>query len=161
MHRIALFAVVIVCSLAFVPGGAAAPNDRVGTRINLIAGGLQVFPAGQAFHIAHGWVRRQTDPSNLGPAPRANGRYDFSLAVDGQEQPEDYVEHGDVSDLFHRTWVHNFPNGMTGTHTFTGHWSGPCTPLVENGLASGPCEHPTESTTTAVGLRTITVVFVP
>ena len=160
MNRTVLLAFVIASALALVPAASAETNVRVGTRISLLAGGFQVFPAGEPFHIAHGWARRQTDPSNLGPAPRANGRYGFSLAVDGQEQPEDYVEHGDVSDLFHRTWVHNFPNGMTGTHTFTGHWFGPCTALVENGFAPGPCEHPTEPTT-SVGLLTITVVFVP
>jgi hypothetical protein len=152
---------LLAITLVVAPIAAAEEHERVGTRINLFAGNVQFFPAGQPFHISHGWG---LSPHDGAPA-LALGKYGFSLAVDGQEWEDDYVEktkveHPDFGTLQSRATVFKFPDGMTGTHTFTGHWFGPCAGLVAGGFAPGPCEHPTE-TTTSGGLLTITVVFVP
>lgn len=154
---------LVLVALVAAPSATADAKERTGTRINLLAGGFQVFPAGEPFHISHGWAR--VLGADQGDTPPANGRYGFSLAVDGQDDPADYVEREPREDavlgrIKPSTSVHNFPEGMTGTHTFTGHWFGPCTGLLEGGYTPGPCEHPTEITTSIAPL-TITVVFVP
>lgn len=162
MRRL-LFLLLVVAALAVAPTAGSDDGERVGTRLNLLAGGFQVFPAGVPFHVAHGWVRPLDE--DQGSPPQANGRYGFSLAVDGVDDPADHVERAPFEDavlgrIKPRTWVHNFPDGLTGTHAFTGHWFGPCTGLLDGGYTAGPCEHPTEITT-AIGILWITVVFVP
>lgn len=156
-----LILIALGLAVVLVPSATTAEKERVGTRISLFAGSFQVFPASQPFHIAHGWGLSPHDPAK----PAALGKYGFSLAVDGVERQADFVDKGHVENpdfgrLQSRIWVHNFPDGMTGTHTFTGHWFGPCAALVASGFAPGPCEHPAE-TTTSVGPPTVTVVFVP
>lgn len=160
-RRTLLTLLALAMTLALAAGAEAETKERVGTRINLFAGGFQVFPAGQPFHISHGWGLSPHDPAR----PLALGKYGFSLAVDGIQQQEDYVEklhfvHPVFGELQGRTWIHNFPEGMTGTHTFTGHWFGPCEGLVAGGFTPVPCEHPNEITTSVAPL-TITVVFTP
>ena len=160
-RRTLLALLALATTLALAPSAAAATKERTGPRINLF-GGFQVFPASQPFHIAHGWGLDQSQPETT---PPALGRFGFSLAVDGADRREDFVERYHDEDpafdhLYRRWWVHNFPDGMTGTHTFTGHWFGPCTGIVAGGYAPGPCEQPTKITTVFTPL-TITVVFVP
>lgn len=161
MKRTTTLLLVLVALIA-APSATADAKERTGTRINLFAGGFQVFPAGEPFHISHGWLRVLGD--DQGTPPQANGRYGFSLDVDGQDRPADYVERAPREDaafgwIKPNTAIHNFPEGMTGTHTFTGSWFGPCTGLLEDGFTPGPCDHPTE--TTSFAPLTITVVFMP
>ena len=149
-------------ALVASPSAGADAKERSGARINLLAGAFQVFPAGEPFHVAHGWFRVLGE--DLGTVP-ALGRYGFSLAVDGLDDPADYVERAPTENpVFGRikvdTPVHNFPDGLMGTHTFTGHWFGPCAGVVEGGYAPGPCEHPAEITT-AIAPLTITDGFMP
>ena len=71
------------------------------------------------------------------------GGFDFTHAVDDVVQDEDYVvrrvdRSWDPGFLL-RSWVYNFPDGMTGTHTFTGHWWAPCQWAVDHDHASGSC----------------------
>jgi hypothetical protein len=160
--RLALVCAALLVGLALVPGASADAKERVGTRINLFGGGFQVFPAGQPFHFVHGWGLDQSNPETA----QALGRFGFSLAVDGVEGRESFVEkfHVQVPGVGRvqaRQWVYNFPEGMTGTHTFTGQWFGACEGLVLSGLAPGPCENPVELTTADPGPLTITVDFVP
>jgi hypothetical protein len=158
-------ALVVVASialallLALAPAASADEKVPIGDRITLFGDEFQVFPAGEPFHIFHGWGLRHLP----GPGAEADGRFGFDLAIDGVERREDYVnkfheEHPTLGHIRHRNWVYNFPDGLTGTHTFTGHWFGACTVVVAAGLAPGPCEHPTEITT-AIAPLTITVVF--
>ena len=159
--RFVLVCAALLVGLALVPGASADAKERVGTRISLFGAGFQVFPAGQPFWIGHGWILAQTDHETA----QALGRYDFTLAVDGVEGRESFFELShrqdpDFGPLQVRSWVYNFPAGMTGTHTFTGRWFGPCEGLVLSGFAPGPCENPVELTEADFG-RTVTVVFVP
>ena len=61
--------------------------------------------------------------------------------------------------LIHLSWVYNYPEGMTGVHTFTGHWLGPCKVLVDTGLYPGPCDKPME--VIEAGTHTLQVTFIP
>ena len=85
--RLVLVCAALLVGLALVPGASADAKERIGTRISLFGGAFQVFPAGQPFHIGHGWIGAQSDPP-----PNALGRYDFSLAVDGVEGRESFFE---------------------------------------------------------------------
>ena len=137
----ALLLVALVSVLA--PEASANRKERTGARINLFSGGFQSFPTGEPFHIAHGWQLETGDEAF------ALGRYDFTVGVDGVElRPDAYektfVERPGLDPLQSRVWVYNFPKGMTGTHTFTGTWSGPCRSMVEDGFHPGPCKKPTQ-----------------
>lgn len=57
-----------------------------------------------------------------------------------------------------RLWVFNFPEGMTGTHTFTGHWYISCRWAVDNGWFTGTCTTP--HALVEILSQSITVVFV-
>jgi hypothetical protein len=60
------------------------------------------------------------------------GQVRFKLEVDGVSVPPTYVEFTRNLDpeypqwFLDRVYFFNFPNGMTGTHTFEGHWIVPC-----------------------------------
>ena len=145
---------LILTLLAMATSAAATSKEPVGDRIIVFGGGSTTFPAGAPFHIRHGWV----NDSNTDGI----GIFDFELEIDGVLREEDFVmrsaESGDP-DILIRFWVHNFPNGMTGTHTFTGHWLGPCQPLVDMGFIPGPCTKPNAKVEALS--RTLTVTFVP
>jgi len=68
--------------------------------------------AGEAFHVAHGFTGEPW-------ADLVNPLHRFELSIDGTQV------HGAI-DLDHATlekwYVFNFPQGMTGTHTFRGCW---------------------------------------
>jgi hypothetical protein len=116
--RLAVAAVTIALLLASVTCAAAASRERVGDRISLFDPPT-TYPADTAFHIWHGFAfHRSTE--------RGYGRYEFQLDVDGVATAADFIdvdvlEPGVVS----RVWVFNFPDGLSGTHTFTGHWVTP------------------------------------
>lgn len=48
---------------------------------------------------------------------------------------------------------------MTGVHTFTGHWLGPCKVLVDTGLYPGPCAKPMQVVEAAT--ESLQVTFIP
>jgi F5/8 type C domain-containing protein len=118
----------LLVALSGAGQATAAQSDPVGARINVFAGTPTTFPAGEAFHITHGWGVGATDP------PNAAGLWEFRLDVDGVPRAPDIVERsagappqaGYEFPLLSRFWTFNFASGMTGTHTFTGHWIGPC-----------------------------------
>lgn len=125
----------------------AKPKQPTGDRINL-NGGDQTFAAGEPFHIIQGWV--------FEPHPNRQGLFSFSLQVDGSEVDENYVDHSKDGNQNYRLWVYNFPDGMIGTHTFTGTWYAPCE-VAEEDWGGGPCEKKNEPV--IVRVQTITVVF--
>jgi F5/8 type C domain-containing protein len=143
-------------SAAAVPA-AASSQERIGGRINVILGTPTQFPAGDPFHITHGW-----GPESGVTDADAIGRYRFELDVDGVRTGESFVERsvvpgtGGAPDLHSLFWTFNFPQGMAGTHTFTGHWYAPCAAAVGLGYA-GPCTSPT--TPVEALTRTLTVEF--
>jgi hypothetical protein len=136
----------------------AADTQPVGDRINVLLGFPASYPANTPFHIRHGW--------GLLPHVEA-GIFSFELDVDGVPREEDFVLRfavppgltGLPNVILVRTWVHNFAAGMTGTHTFTGHWIAPCDQADDVGEYTGPCRTPNEPVEAIT--RSLTVTFTP
>jgi hypothetical protein len=157
MRTLCLALLLVACSVAFVPSAASAdPNKLVGAPLGLFA---QTFPAGQPFHISHGWLL-------LPSGGEALGKFRFSLTVDGVEVRPDFIETIPFDDpvlgtLLFRPYVFNFPDGMTGTHVFAGTFLGPCQGVVDSGFAPGPCASKNGEIPTSASPFTTTVTFVP
>lgn len=108
-----LFILIVLLLTAFP--ASAKTKEPVGDKISLFTGGSQTFGAGAPFHIAHGFV---FSPPDDRPGPN----FEFTLEVDGDLIDEDYRTRSHLTWL----WVFNFPDGMTGTHTFVARWYMPC-----------------------------------
>lgn len=123
---------------------------RSGERLNIYYSGWQTFPSATPFHIAHGWFSES-------PPDELFALLDFQLQVDGVYREENFIEsYLDESwdpPVYAKIWVFNFPNGMTGVHTFTGYWLGPCAAFYDD------CIDPYEIV--EEGLSVVTVMFVP
>ena len=150
-------AVTALVSAGVAPGSQPVP---VGDRVNVFIGTPTTFPAGESFHIRHGWGLGATD------IPEQAGLWSFELEVDGVRRSADLITRSTdpapttafEHPLLNRGWLFNFPAGMSGVHTFIGHWIGPCRLAVEGGSHTGPCKTP--STPVDVATRTLTVDFV-
>jgi hypothetical protein len=115
--RLTVASLTIVLLLTSAGGAVAASKERVGDRISLFTPPA-TYPAATAFHIWHGFVFEEAD--------RGLGRYAFVLDVDGVERAADFFEVTLLDRrLVSKVWVFNFPNGLTGVHTFDGHWITP------------------------------------
>jgi hypothetical protein len=115
--RLTVASFTIVLLLTSAGGTVAASKERVGDRISLLAPPA-TYPAATAFHIWHGFAIEEDDKSL--------GRYAFVLDVDGVERAADFFEVTLLDRrLISKVWVFNFPNGLTGSHTFVGHWITP------------------------------------
>lgn len=149
MKKLAPFIVMIALFVLVIPVSAKR-HERIGEKLSIWPGSPTTFAAETPFHIAHGWQLFKID----GPV----GRYDFTLEIDGEMIAEDFVERsverGPDGRAQTRVWVFNFPDGMTGTHTFTGHWIGPC-----QYVTPGPCPNPNAKVEAFT--NTLTVEFLP
>jgi hypothetical protein len=115
--RLIVASFTIVLLLTSAGGAVAVSKVRVGDRISLLTPPT-TYPAATAFHIWHGFVVEDTDKSL--------GRYAFVLDVDGVQRAADFFEVTLLDrHLISKVWVFNFPNGLTGVHTFDGHWITP------------------------------------
>jgi hypothetical protein len=126
--------ILMAAILVMTAPAAAALKTPVGERIYVNADD-QSFPPGEPFHIMHGWI--------FFPAPGEGmrGLYRFDLEVDGVYEEADFVVYAVQDGVLGIHWVFNYPGGMTGTHTFTGHWIAPCKAFEE---WFGPCANPVE-----------------
>jgi hypothetical protein len=152
MYGMVIVAMVLsVSTVVFVTPVAADSKVTVGERLR-IREEWMTFSIDTPFHIVHGWNMTSDDD--------AIGVYDFELEVDGVPRKEDFKDFGAESgdpDTLYRNWVFNFPDGMTGEHTFTGHWFAPCQAAVDFSDYPGPCPQPNESVETYTA--TLTVLF--
>jgi hypothetical protein len=116
--RLAVAVVTIALLLASVTSASAASRERVGDRISLFEPPA-TYAADTAFHIWHGFAfQRETE--------RGYGRYEFQLEVDGVATAADFIDVDVLAPgVVSRVWVFNFPDGLSGTHTFTGRWVTP------------------------------------
>lgn len=124
---------MLICAilvLMMVSPVQAARHVPIGDQINIYESGSQEFEAGKPFYISHGWIEVEY----------AFGRFDFRLEVDDVFVEESYVDRTVIFiedepylDMF---WVYNFPDGMTETHTFKGHWYYPCLVALADGLTT-------------------------
>jgi hypothetical protein len=159
MKRVLIFPTLLAFLLLASPA-ATKPKEPVGQPISVLQGSPTSVPAGAPFHIRHGWGLGATEH------PEQIGIFSFQLDVDGVPRDADYVvretEPAPVTaydyPLLTRAWVHNFPEGMTGTHTFTGHWITPCGVAVEELGYPGPCR--TANEPVVAFTRSVTVNFV-
>jgi hypothetical protein len=156
MKKQSLFlSIILIAALLVlaVPSAASAHNEPVGERISLYYASNEITQ-GTPFYISHGWIQNSDD--------EAIGVFDFELEIDGVLRGEDYkmfsAESGNPDTLLRR-WVYNFTEGMTGEHTFSGHWYAPCQYAVDWLGYPGPCLTPNEKVETAT--RTSIVTFVP
>ena len=148
--------------ISLKPGSGAAlsksPNEvflpmavRFGTtgeRLNIFFSGTQYYPPGSPFHIAHGWMEDPTDEHFE--------CFTFELQVDGVYRGENFIEVSpyEAEPAFQiRNFIFNFPAGMSGVHTFAGHWLGPCSAFYED------CTDPDEIVENRTSV--VQVTFVP
>jgi hypothetical protein len=111
----------ILAALALASASAAAGNvprmgdQRVGIFVCAFAPpcGEISLTADEAFHVAHGFTGEPTEDL-------LNPRHRFELSVDGV-QVRGAIDL-DLGDFTEKWYVFNFPQGMIGTHAFTGCW---------------------------------------
>lgn len=126
------FALVVALVLVLATTALADPRTLVGERINVLEGTPTVFLAGEPFFIIHAAVM---EPPN--DTPVASGHMGFALEVDGEYIEADWDFRGGCGpECVVSGSAFNFPQGMAGTHTFTGHWYQVCL------ISGGPCENP-------------------
>lgn len=142
---------VVIVLLVLFSLASSIPREPIGSRIALYSAEVLKFPAGEPFHIRHGWY----NPSDI----TGSGLFRFALEDNGEFVEDFFVLRSSVSgdpEYLNWIWVYNYPDGLSGTHTFTGHWYGSCQGLVEMEVFSGPCEKPNQIIET---VRTRTVIF--
>jgi len=149
-HLFATLMVMIVLICMTLPVNAAR-GEPIGTKIRVRDAEIE-FPMGEPFNIQHGWIQASSDG--------AIGIFGFELEIDGVVQRETYksfsAESGDP-DILTRIWVYNFPEGMAGVHTFTGHWFAPCQYAVNELGYPGPCQNPSAKVET--NTKTLVIKF--
>jgi len=104
------------------PSPTETPTPTLGERIRiyecLMSGSCRIeFPAGSPFYIRNGWWNEEfIDDSDAAFFLEVDG---VRIDPDGSGTIPSEKEGIDGYDLF---WIFSFPDGMTGTHTFTGTW---------------------------------------
>jgi hypothetical protein len=119
----AVAALVAMLSLAGIAGAGNVPrmgDQRVGLfECAFVPAGCSeiTLAADEPFHVAHGWTSAISQQDLVDPALRVE------LSVDGTQK------HGAIdfrfdpaTGIWSKTYVFNFPQGMSGTHSFTGCW---------------------------------------
>jgi hypothetical protein len=140
---------VLLATILATPALAKGP---VGERISLWNDATMEFAADAPFYIEHGWALEKQD------LPR--GVFDFILYVDGVPVAPAYS----LTFLERDPWAlyrfqgFNFPEGMTGEHTFEGSWIAPCRWAVKYGDYEGECALPNEPVESKHSTVTITFV---
>ena len=159
MRRLLPATVGVLLAACVMVSAANAGPAPTGTRISIF-GGSQTFPANQPFYFRHFW---EVEPGadDTGPV----GLWTFSLSVDGVPQ-HGFVDTQVIFDpvdgtLLLRPFLFNFPQRMTGTHVFAGTFSGPCSLMVADGFATGPCTSPNAIVPETGDPFITTVTFVP
>ena len=116
-----MFVVLVMVAFAALPASAAPQVPTTGERI-LVSAGDQDFPAGDPFHIRHGWGCEVGVPVCELPA---GNQFTFRLFVDGTQVHGRRLMLIEDTHWVLRVVVFNFRHGMTGTHTFRGEWRSP------------------------------------
>lgn len=131
--------IILICAMLIlmsVNPVQAKSHETTGEKIDINYDGTFTYPAETAFYISHGWW--------LAPKYEIKyptGGYEFRLDIDGEYIEEDYIDRTKVIDeelgfLILTVWVFNFPDGMTGSHTFGGHWFMPCERALIDGIVT-------------------------
>jgi hypothetical protein len=143
----AAVAALLVASVA--TPALAARHESTGDRISLFAGD-RTYPADAAFFVSHGNGAILGQDTAIG---RGFGPEGFTLDVDGARRDATYWVTGVGDGAITTVWVFNFPGGMTGVHTFTGHWWAPCgAPTAEIACGDSPPTTPVEYLTEEIAV---------
>jgi hypothetical protein len=147
-----LVTALFVLALLLTTPVLAREHHPIGDRINLFDGD-QAYPANTPFYVMHGMGWHDVIP----------GHWSFELEVDGVPVKPTYKEL--TTDVFegygqyHRSiYTFNFPEGMTGTHVFEGHWILPCQEYLNYGWVED-CARPPEEIEDWYAI--VTVEFTP
>lgn len=152
---IPLFVLIVLLTIS-VPV-LAESRIPIGEQIRVDPDGAVIkYPAGVPFHIRHGWqgIVGVVGPEGIQKLPFSG----FDLEMDGSYLTRDFILREIVYDpeldekRIIQTSVFEFPEGLTGTHTFTGHWYTACKFWEES------CDDPFE--VLEVQTRTITIKFI-
>jgi hypothetical protein len=149
---------VVLAMLVMAVPAVAKMKEPVGERIeiNPYSDVTEIeFPAGQPFHVKHG---HRLDPGADSPI----GRFGYELEIDGVLQEADFVirsvDHSWDPWFLERSWVFNYPDGMEGSHAFTGHSIMPCQWAVDHNYYFGSCSSSNARVRTMT--KSLTVHFV-
>ena len=143
MKKIALFMIIAALLLISAPV-AAGDKEPVGDRLGW---DVTQYYADTPFHFMHGWF--------LGPTPLTvnPGGYYYELELNGEIIKPSYkiIGYNTETGVYDKLYVHNFPEGMTGTHNFIHHYYGTCSDYYDD------CKNPGAS----IEVHTIfqTIVF--
>ena len=118
MKRFAFALSVLLVLIAAAPV-SAAQRAPTGAFLSLFAGD-QDYPANTAFHMRGGVGAER------GPSAAANGRAYWTLEMDGASVPATLHTVTTQDDSIVRFWYVEFPDGLTGVHTFVGRYYLPC-----------------------------------
>ena len=159
MKKLVIGALTLLSVLLLGAPAAATNAEPVGARINVLLGTPTTYPADAPFHIIH------AVNSGFVLPPRGTGKDLFALEVDGVPRAADFIirdatpppAFGFPYPGVRTGFLFNFPDGMTGTHTFTGHWYEPCATAVALDGYTGPCRTPAEQVEFMT--RSLTVTF--
>jgi hypothetical protein len=156
---------VLVLTLAFSTSVALAdkPPTTVGVKINIVDGMNIEFPAGDPFHIMHGFI---SGFEITEPVGNVVARSKMVLEVDGVEIDPDYVTIDWVNYIpdypflvATKLFTFNFPDGMTDEHTFTRRYFFTCQSYWNMGIQVD-CKNPAELIEDPYWEQTIQVTFV-
>jgi hypothetical protein len=128
--------ICIVLALLVVTPALAREHEPTGEKIPILGGEIY-FPANQPFYTEGGWDVFPSDQP---------GQWFMELKVDGVVIKPTYTVHGAWFDEqgkvnLTRGYVFNFPEGMTGVHTFDRIWIFPCHYALEWGMTD-ECANP-------------------
>jgi hypothetical protein len=146
MKKTTVFLLVITL-MALTLIAASSPKERVGDRFFFPLGSGKLFyEASKPFHIAHGWREE------IGKSGKTTARGGLRLFIDGDEVTEDFIENFRLEEgetVYIQKWfVFNYPEGMTGTHTFDFYYSNVCSFWLDPPPPHDPvvtyCESPNE-----------------
>ena len=143
-----LSTLVLLVVAAVAAPVSAAQRLPSGTFISLFPGDSD-FPASTAFHMRGGFALERG-------ASQAWGKGDFTLEMDGQNVPATLRVNSTPDNLLMRLWYFEFPNGLTGVHSFVGHYWVPCGADPAFACGSNPPN-------TGIEIATVpaTITFVP
>ena len=132
-----LFGLIVLGALVAFAGTASAfHHPTTGIRLNILTAcpsSSTTFPANTNFWVRHGWAF--SDWSQASKNEQMAFKDDttrFDLLVDGSlvksNRDTNYVV---STDIYFKSFLTNFPGGLTGTHVFTGRW------YLDGSLAGG------------------------
>lgn len=153
---------VLALTLVFSTSAAlAVKHETVGDRI-IIGGDPISFPAGEPFHVQHGFQVLYEITERIGNEVALSK---MTLEVDGVEVQPDYYEYDWIAfppdypyKYVLKLYTFNFPEGMSGEHTFVRRYFFTCQSLWDDGIPV-ECHNPSELVEDTSMMQSLDVTF--